>query len=103
MRVGEETLNRGWVCMRSTWWLIGLLVGASKYEKAFFSHFFFPRHTALAALAYVLCSSIISIKTKKMGTATPTNTYLPRYVYSIIFVFRLCSSDQLLYTHQVRT
>ena len=26
MRVSEETLNRGWVCMG--WWVIGLLLGA---------------------------------------------------------------------------
>ena len=48
-----------------------------------------------------LCSSIISINTKKMRTTTPptNNICLFGYGYSIIFVFlRLCNSHQLLCT-----
>ena len=101
MRVSEETLNHSWVCMG--WWVSGLLVGANKCTKTYFSHFIFPRHPALAALLFVLCSKIIinSIDTKKMRTTPPTklNIYLSRYVDSIIFVsLRRCSGHQLLYT-----
>ena len=103
MRVSEETLNRGWVGMG--WWVNGLSVGASKYEKTIFLILSF--HAILRCrLLHVFCVPALLVSTRKkcVQTTPPTNIYVSRYVYSIIFVFlRLCSSHQLIYTSNLKT
>ena len=104
MRVNEETLNRGWVCMG--WWVSGLLVGASKYENTIFLILTF--HAILRwRLLHVSVLQNYTYQHEKDAYNTTTHQ---RHLYILVclqYHLRVPSSVQqssaTIYSHQVRT